>query len=237
MKRTQDDFLPQEYIEHRQDRRMHFVAIGLLGIVLVGVIAAFVVTQHEWKQIRDIRQQIGLRYQEAASQVRTLESLEAKQEHIAERAALAASLIDRLPRSVILSQFINRMPEGLGLLEFELESILIPPTIEEATGPSHQPTRGRTLQEEQEDPRVSPPSWRTKVSLLGFAPTDVHVSAFLSSLNAFDLLEDVHLEFSEEVELNDLNVRQFRIRADIGPDADCRALESAMLVMQGGHQP
>ena len=88
MKRTQDDFLPQEYIEHRQDRRMHCVAIGLLGIVLVGVIAAFAVTQHEWQQIRDIRQQIGLRYQEAASQVRTLESLEAKQEHIAERAAL-----------------------------------------------------------------------------------------------------------------------------------------------------
>jgi len=58
----------------------------------------------------------------------------------------------------------------------------------------------------------------------------VHVSAFLSALNDFNLLEDVNLEFSEETDVNDLPVRQFRILASIGPDADCRTASHLTLV-------
>jgi hypothetical protein len=58
------------------------------------------------------------------------------------------------------------------------------------------------------------------VSLLGFAPTDVHVSAFLAALNEHPLLENVSLHFSEEIDLNELSVRQFRIKVELGPDAD-----------------
>ncbi|MDP6987661.1 MAG: PilN domain-containing protein [Phycisphaerales bacterium] len=221
MNRSNDDFLPSEYIEHKQDRRMHFAAISLFAVVLSGVVIAFFITRSDWHRVKEIREQVSIRYAEAADQVRILSELEDRQARISERAELAASLIDRLPRSVLLSEFINRMPEGLGLLEFELTSHLLPPTQPESeSGPSNRPRRGHTTAEAQADPRVEPPRWRTEVSLLGFAPTDVHVSAFLSALNEHPLLENVSLHFSEEIDLNELAVRQFRIQVELGPGAN-----------------
>ncbi|MDP7070834.1 MAG: hypothetical protein QF561_05750 [Phycisphaerales bacterium] len=235
MTTRQDDFLPQEYIEHRQDRRMHMAAVGLFAIVLCGVAIAFAVTRADWRHIRGIRDQVSLRYEEAADQVRTLATLEERQARIAERAELAASLIDRLPRSVLLAEFINRMPSDLGLLEFELTAHqLAPAHAADADAPANLPSRGRTSAEVAEDPRVEPPRWRTEISLLGFAPTDVHVSAFLAALNEHPLLEDVNLQFSEEIDLNDVAVRQFRIKARLGPDADCRSLTPTRTASLGG---
>jgi hypothetical protein len=220
MTRPSDDFLPREYIEHKQDRRMHVAAICLFAVVLAGVVVAFFITRSDWHRVREIREQVSIRYQEAADQVRILSELEDRQSRIAERAELAAGLIDRLPRSVLLSEFINRMPVGLGLLEFELTSHLLPSTLRDSTdAPSNRPRRGQTTAEAKTDPRVEPPRWRTEVSLLGFAPTDVHVSAFLAALNEHPLLENVSLHFSEEIDLNDLSVRQFRIKVELGPDA------------------
>ncbi len=235
MNTHQDDFLPKEYIEHRQDRRMHFAAVALFAVVLSGVAIAFVVTRSDWRHIRTIRDQVSLRYEEAADQVRTLAALEERQERIAERAELAASLIDRLPRSVLLAEFINHMPADLGLLEFELTASQLPPSTPiAADAPANQPKRGKTMTEVADDPRIEPPRWRTEISLLGFAPTDVHVSAFLSELNDHPLLENVNLQFSEEIELNDIPVRQFRIKASIGPHADCRSLSPTRLSGLGG---
>ncbi|HJN79237.1 MAG: PilN domain-containing protein [Phycisphaerales bacterium] len=221
MNRPNDDFLPREYIEHKQDRRVHFAALSLFAIVLAGVVVAFFITRSDWQRVKEIREEVSIRYEEAADQVRLLSKLEDRQARISERAELAASLVDRLPRSVLLSEFINRMPEGLGLLEFELTSHLLPPTLpDNADAPSNRPQRGQTTAEAQADPRVEPPRWRTEVSLLGFAPTDVHVSAFLAALNEHPLLENVSLHFSEEIDLNELSVRQFRIKVELGPDAD-----------------
>ncbi len=222
MKRPADDFLPDEYIDHRLDRRMHVAAMALFTVVLAGVAVAFFVTRSDWHHVRDVRDQISIRYEEAADQVRTLTELETRQARIAERAELAASLIDRLPRSVLLAEFINRMPPGLGLLEFELESHRMQTASQPQSGPANRPARAATASEAAEDTRTVAPRWRTEISLLGFAPTDVHVSAFLSALNNHPLLEDVTLQFSEETELNELPVRQFRIVTSIGPDADCR---------------
>ncbi|MDP7030336.1 MAG: hypothetical protein QF733_08960 [Phycisphaerales bacterium] len=223
MKRPVDDFLPDEYIDHRLDRRMHLAAIGLFVVVLSGVAVAFFVTRSDWHHVRNVRDQISVRYEEAADQVRTLTELEDRQRKIAERASLAASLIDRLPRSVLLSEFITRMPPGLGLLEFELEAHRVAVESPPHSGPANRPARPATSTEAAEDARAVAPRWRTDISLLGFAPTDVHVSAFLSALNDHPLLQNVTLQFSEETELNELPVRQFRIITSIDPDSDCRA--------------
>lgn len=221
MKRPTDDFLPREYIEHKQDRRMHFAAISLFAVVLTGVVIAFFITRSDWHRVKEIHDQVSIRFEEAADQVRIMSELESRQQRISERAELAAGLIDRLPRSVLISEFINRMPEGLGLLEFELTSHLLPPTESDVgSSPSNKPRRGQTFSEAKADPRIEPPRWQTEISLLGFAPTDVHVSAFLSALNEHPLLENVSLHFSEEIDLNEISVRQFRIKVELGPDAN-----------------
>ena len=234
MNHATDDFLPREYIEHRQDRRMHIAATALFIVVVGSLAIAFLLQRTSWTDIRAIREEVSQRYMHAAEQVQTLNELEAQMDVVQKRAMLAAGLVDRLPRSVVLAEFINRMPDGLGLMEFELTTTKIEPPAQDAAKPAHKPKRPPTTAESESAP-IDPPRWNTAISLLGFAPTDVHVSAFLAALNDHALLDSVTLVFSEEVELNDVPVRQFSIRATIGPDADIGVTALSDATGQGGH--
>jgi hypothetical protein len=218
---SHDDFLPEEYVEHRQDRRTQIIGLALFGIVVTAVAVAFAVKQADWNKVSAIRDQIAIRYDEAGAQVEAIASLEARQQRIHDRASIAAGLVERLPRSVLLAEFINRMPAGLGLLEFDLHTRVVNPP----KGPTPIGRGARAQRNEVDEPDVLDiPKYRTDITLLGFAPTDLQVSAFLSALNAHGLIQHVVLQFSEETEMDDQLVRQFRITCSLGPEADIRML-------------
>ncbi|MCH2138928.1 MAG: PilN domain-containing protein [Phycisphaerales bacterium] len=212
-----DDFLPSEYVEHRVDRRTNALGMALFLIVVAGVGCAFAWKQWQWSKVAQLQTQVEAQWIKAGEQVEAISALEARQATIHERAQIAASLVERLPRSTILAEFINRMPAGLGLIEIELHSrALAPPaTVMEQAG--------RSLRApDTEAPASGPPRHVTDVSMLGFAPTDLQVSAFLAQLNAHAMLQDVVLQFSEETEMAGQTVRQFRVQCSFIADADFR---------------
>lgn len=215
---SRDDFLPDEYVEHRQDRRTQGLGLALFGVVVLAVAIAFMVKQADWSRVREIRDRVAERYEEAGAQVEAIAALEARQRRIHDRAVIAASLVEKLPRSTLLAEFINRMPPGLGLLEFDLHA-----RAEVAQPPAGISVRSDRERSSDPDP-PSAPRYRTEVSLLGFAPTDIQVSEFMSQLNAHELIDEVVLQFSEETEMDGRLVRQFRITCALGPDADIRSL-------------
>lgn len=217
MNRLQDDFLPREYIEHQQDRRLHAIALALLFVVLASVGAAWWVKRGEWHRVQESRADIEAQYADAAQQADRMADLIARHTDLMARSMLAASLVDRLPRSVLLAEFINRLPESVGLMEFDVTTELIEDRRDDKDDASQ---RSATAEEAKDT--IEPRRWKTSVSLLGFAPTDVHVSAFLAELNAHSLLDNVTLSFSEETEVNDVEIRRFRITAELGPQADVR---------------
>lgn len=214
-----EDFLPPEYVEHRADRRMQAFGMGLFLIVVASVSIAFMAKRSDWQRVSAIRDQVTVRYEAAGQEVAVITALEERQSRIHERARIAASLVERLPRSVLLSEFINRMPPGLGLLEFDLHTVQV-----KAPAPKTAKGRAGRARKKLGDAEALPkaPTYRTQVSMLGFAPTDLQVSDFLAELNAHVLFEDVALMFSEETQLNGMDVRQFRVTCSLGPDADIR---------------
>ena len=72
MNHATDDFLPREYIEHRQDRRMHIAATALFIVVVASWAIAFLPQRTSWTDIRAIREEVSQRYMHAAEQVQTL---------------------------------------------------------------------------------------------------------------------------------------------------------------------
>ena len=62
-----------------------------------------------------------------------------------------------------------------------------------------------------------------RMKMKGIAPTDLHVSQFLSSLNEYQLLQDVRLESTEEDLVEDDIVRRFEITCALKPNADVRS--------------
>lgn len=219
-----DSFLPNEYTEQRIDRRTHVMAMFLFAVVLVAVFAAFLWKRNEWKQVERVRQEVEERYEAAGTEVAQLMILKFAQQATITRAELAAALVEKVPRSVLLAELINHMPSGLGLLEFKLESsrIVDPEKNKGKNSQGRKPRSGTRTQ--KQDVRPVAPRYNTLLSLTGFAPTDVHVSEFLAALNGHPLLENVNLVSSQETVAEERTIREFKLTAVLSPNADVRTL-------------
>lgn len=218
-----ESFLPPEYVEQRRDHRTTFLAIGLFCVIVAAILAAFLHRQSQLQQVIDVQEHVIKRTDEAGLQVAMLTALQQSRLQMLERAELAAALVERVPRSVLMAEMINRMPEGLGLTEFDLASTRIrtPPPAAATAAHGRRAARGETT--DKDSPKVEVPRYMVRMKMKGIAPTDLHVSQFLSSLNEYQLLQDVRLESTEEDLVEDDIVRRFEITCALKPNADVRS--------------
>jgi Tfp pilus assembly protein PilN len=226
---TTTSFLPEDYLDQKAERRTNLISLSLFGVVMVSVFAAFLVTNRQWSQVKSARASVNEQYEEAAAQIETLNELEQQKDQMLSKARLAAALVERVPRSILLAELINRMPNRLGLLEFELKSQKIKPPREM---PRRNQSRGRLgpkramtreeAEQLQEDKKIEPPRYLVSLKLVGVAPTDIEVSDYINALNSYALLKEVNLVSSEERKYEGEKMRQFEIAMTLDPVADVR---------------
>ena len=65
--------------------------------------------------------------------------------------------------------------------------------------------------------------------MVGVAPTDLEVSRYLAELNAYPLLDNVTLAYSEETDFEGRIMREFKILMDLAPDADVREMDQLII--------
>lgn len=228
--------LPDDYLADARDRRTNIVGLALFAIVLGGVAVWFTRTNLEWREVRDRQEQVGASFSAVAIEIRDMQEQERTRREMLEKAQLAASLVDPVPRSILLAELVRRLPEKVSLLEFELRSepVKVPrakPAAEAPAAPKSRAaaTRGKAkAAEKAEVPKPDPLRYAVALTIVGLAPTDLDVSEYLQSLNQLDLLESVRLEVSEEKQVAGVPTRQFRIAIRLGPDADVRSSRSLL---------
>ncbi len=225
-------FLPEDYLAKKAERRTNVVSLVLFALVMMAVFLAFLVTNQKWSKVKDDQAQINLQYQTAAREIRELSELEDQKTQMINKAELAAALVERVPRSILLAELINRMPSRLSLLEFELtsEKIRVSPRSKkdkkETTG-RLAPKRGKTKSQAADgSAKIEAPRFRVDIVLTGVAPTDLEVSRYLSELNRFTLINKVMLQYSEERMVDEQVMREFKITMSIQPSADVRSIET-----------
>lgn len=224
-----ESFLPPEYIEQQRDHRTTFLAIGLFVVVVIAVLAAFLYRQGQLRQVVEVQENLITRTEEAGMKVAMLTALQQSRSQMFERAEIAAALVERVPRSILIAQMIDRMPDGLGLTEFELQSTLIrkAPTSSSKTRKrtnNRVPTRSEI--DAKEKSKVVIPKYVVRMKMKGIAPTDLHVSEFLSALNKFPIMQNVRLESTREDLIDEDIVRRFEITGALKANADVRSLGS-----------
>ena len=229
-------FLPADYLAKRAEARTNLICLILFLVVMAAVAGAFLVTNRQWTFVRAEQERINVQYVNAAEQIKQLNELEQQKNSMLQKAELAGSLVERVPRSILLAELINRMPPRLGLLEFELQSKKITTSSrvigadrdKGATGSlSKKPKRGQTKQDAQREilTAVQTPTYEVTLSIVGAAPTDLEVSRYLAELNAYPLLSSVTLEYSEEKTINERKMREFRLQLKLDPEADIRVVQ------------
>lgn len=230
---TDNSFLPEDYLARKADRRTNIISVALFAVVMTGVFGAFLVTNQQWSHVKVEQAAINVRYQEAGKQIMQLTELEKQRDEMLHKAELASALVERVPRSILLAELINRMPPQLGLLSLEVKSERrqpAPATAPDSAG-AKKPTTTRLsganrapTKEEAGDSlkRIEPPRYRVSLVLTGVAPTDLEVSRYLAELNAYALLREVTLDYSEQKAIEGRLMRQFRISMSLAPEADVR---------------
>ncbi len=223
-------FLPEDYLAQKAERRTNLICLTLFVVVMVAVFGAFLVTNRQWTHVKRSQEAVNGRYREAAQQIQGLTKLESQREQMLEKAQLAAALVERVPRSILLAGLINRMPDRMTLTNFELQSTQI--RTARATGSKRKGARrgsvrrARTRQQvKAEAPKAKPPRYQVKLTMMGTAPTDLEVSRFMSELNGYALLTSVNLEYSEEKEIDGRVMRRFKIHMELDPNGDVRAVD------------
>ncbi len=214
-------FLPDDYLEGKQRRRANALCGGLAVVVLGVIGSTFWHTEKSMKLMQKRQSAVDVDYTDAARRIEQVNEMRSKQQQVVRRAELAATLLEKVPRSNVLAEFTNSLPAGVSLLDFTLDS-------KERVAPA--PAADAKTQFEQKKAQLegkaaaaastAPKAYDVYLKVSGIAGTDVQVAQFITRLNASKLLQDVNLVISDTYEYQGQTLRRFQIEMMLNPSAE-----------------
>src|SRR6266496_1183098 len=115
-------FLPDDYLERKARRRTNAICAILFFIVISTIAGAFTVTERSMREIDQQFAQVEQQYADAAKRIEQVQQMQEKQRTMAHQAELTASLLEKVPRTFLLAEITNGIPEGVSLLDFSLDA-------------------------------------------------------------------------------------------------------------------
>ena len=234
-------FLPADYVARRAELRANLICLALFGVVMFGVVAAFFVTNRQWLHVRREQSLITTQYTKEQAKIEQLKTLEAQNLAMLEKAEITTALLEKVPRSRLLSELVNRMPQDITLLEMALVSKRIkdtpaappPPKDGQAirsigggkntagAGPTKVAPAGRDAKAPPPE-KPQAPKFDYTLKLTGVSRMNNSVADYMSALKNCGFLDAVELKYIEPTTIEKQDLRKFVIEAQIKKDADAR---------------
>ncbi|MDD4889700.1 MAG: PilN domain-containing protein [Phycisphaerae bacterium] len=225
---SQLNFLPEDYLEKRRAQRTNLICLTLFGIVMAGLILAFVVKERREAGAAQVRDSLNKRMESAGQQLAQIEEMQSRKEKMIRKADVTASLLERRPRHFIVALLTNALPKGCSLLTIEL-------TTREAKKAA-KPPPGAAAASDAAGSRTSraakpaapagtggadaPEVQRVEtLRVTGMAPDDKVVSRFIAAMDNNPLFKRVDLLFSEEHNYQQQSVRRFMLQIELSDQA------------------
>ena len=224
-------FLPEDYLAKRLARRTNIICLSLFGIVALGLWATFFVDRAQRQEVADRLDLVNKEFEEAAKRLQQLEDLQAKKLEWSRKAQVAAVLIERVPRTLILSELVNYMPGTLSLQDFHLKTEMLKASsapasrvqLEKAKN-TKKAAAAAAAKAGQEVP-VEAPKAKVALEMTGYAPTDVEIAEYITALSGHAMFRDVSLKFSEQSKIADREMRKFGLAMTLNTDLDLRQID------------
>lgn len=222
-------FLPEDYVEKKTSQRSGLIGLFLFTVVMLGVLAAFLVTNRRWESIRQQQAEIQTSRDQEALKIEQLRTLEAQRKQMLDKAEIVSALVERAPRSLLLAELTTRLPENVTLSEVNLKSKRI------EAAPVAAPTQAGQVQkvasiapggnpgtpgQPPAPPKPQAPKFEYSVVIVGIASENNDIADYLSALKNSALLKGVDLQYIQELSVEKIDMRQFEIRALLNADAD-----------------
>jgi Tfp pilus assembly protein PilN len=209
---NQVSFLPDDYLDRKLQRRTNIICLVLAVLVMGGIGSAFALDQQSINRIVQQQRIVDQSYADAAARITQLHDLQTKQQRVSHQAEMSASLLEKVPRSLVLAQVTNCLPVGVSLLQLSMEShrhVFAPLPV---ANPTQAPTARAPKPAEQ------PVVFDVSLRLTGVAATDVQVAQFINHLSRCELFKDVNLAISDEYQMQGDTVRRFVVDMTLAAD-------------------
>lgn len=189
-------FLPDDYLEQKWKRRANLVC-AVLVILAAGAIGAVAYVFHRTDlRVQARFEEVTARYNDAARKIEQVKKMHEQQRQVVHHAELAQSLVEKVPRSNMLAEITNCLPNGVSLLEMMMNSS--PHQGPAPTGSSFEQHKAALEQTNAEAMLgVRAPQFDVKVKITGVAQNDVQVAQTMSRLSHSKIFQDVNLVVSD----------------------------------------
>jgi Tfp pilus assembly protein PilN len=222
---NQLSFLPDDYLELKAQRRTNVICAILFLIVMLAIGSAFAITERSLRKVEAEHAAVEKQYAEAARRIKQVQELQQKQRTMAQQAELAASLLERVPRSFLLAELTNSLPVNTALLDLKMESKLRPrpaAVVDPTKSAADLRREARARKASGADTKAEKPpavakEYDVTLRLTGVAPTDVQVASFIAKLNQSKLVRDVNLIISDAWNSEGQQLRKFQIDMQVNP--------------------
>ena len=167
-----DDFIPPSWQKQRADKRVIRVGIILVAVVSIAMATAFAATLTGWRGLLKDRSSVATHWEEAMTRVNAYVHVQKDIQDAIDGANAIEQLTDGIPRSLLLWELTQQLPEHARLEDVRLE------------------TRRRV--NENED------SVRSEtITLLGVAPNDSSISTYIDQLSTSSYFSNISLLYAQ----------------------------------------
>lgn len=226
---TDNSFVPEDYLDKRAARRTNLICVTLFIVVMGAVVGAYFFTDKQRVDVRGELADVNERVAEAGRRLEQLDQLQKSKDQMLRKAKITGTLVERIPRSLLLSQLINNMPTTLSLLELELSTEVIQYKSNAPRTAMDKAKQKADAKSKNEPDLPDPKATRMTLLITGVARTDVEVAQFMNDLTKLPLFASVNLGFSEEIKIQDEPMRKFKIEAAIEQAIDLERFEPLMV--------
>ena len=193
MKHPFDDFLPPMFHAQREDQRLIRIGIVLVAVVLIATAAAFATTLSGWRGLLENRRSVSMRWVDAQQRVHAFVNAQKKIKDSVETAENLVSLVDSVPRSILIWELTSLLPEQSTLNDFRIE------------------TRIRTVEKNENEVSEC-------ITLLGVAQNDASISSYIDGLSSSRYFTNVSMMYAQQE--GDTTDRKFSIQLEVNVLAD-----------------
>lgn len=218
------NFVPNDYIQQRQSNRANSLYLMLLVAVLTGIGVTFSVLKMRQRSVQAELGSLTVQLNQAKEQIAVLEELKSKNNTRMKVMMMTATLIEPVPRSILLACLTNNLPGGVSLTALDLKekekprtaASVSPAQAKAAAGKKtgYQKSTGKTVAAAP----AAPQEPEVNLEIKGLAPSDIEVASYIANLSVSILLDQVQLVQSEEREIDGIKFREFRLTARLRPN-------------------
>jgi Tfp pilus assembly protein PilN len=219
------NFVPNDYIQQRQSNRANSLYLILLVAVLAGIGVTFSVLKMRQRAVQAELSSLTGQLNQAKEQIAMLEEIKSKNNTRMKVMMMTATLIEPVPRSILLACLTNNLPGGVSLTALDMKekekpraAAVSPAQTKAAAAAGKKPGYQKPAEKPAADTPTAPQEPEVNLEIRGLAPSDIEVASYIASLSSSILLDQVQLVQSEEREIEGIKFREFRLTARLRPN-------------------